>query len=466
LSLDRLSSEDAAILALESPTVAGHTCKLIVLDPSAGGTRPTVSDLRAHIEARLDAAPRLRRRLAPTPLGLAPPAWVDDDAFDLARHVRRLPVGRGPLDVGRLRALMAHEMEQRLDRAHPLWSLHVAEELDDGRAALLWKVHHALADGSEVMRLGSTLLWEEEPHAAAGDGGEWRPEPAPGTLGLVAAALRERAGGLAGDAAAAARGAASPRGWRAAAGEARRLPGAVVRDLLPTRGPSPLDASIGTRRDVAFASTSLEALKRVEHAQSERTTVNDVLLALVTGALRRWISHHGGEPHEIHAKIPVSLHDRHAHPDALANRDSFLCVGLPLDEPDPLARVRAVAAETRERKREHDAQTLDALFRDMRHMPRPISRLAARLTGGPRVFALNVSNVPGPAGPRHVLGAPVTGMWSLAEIGERHALRIAAVSLAGTLYLGLTADAAAVADLDVIATGLEAEAAELERAVG
>jgi hypothetical protein len=128
--------------------------------------------------------------------------------------------------------------------------------------------------------------------------------------------------------------------------------------------------------------------------------------------------------------------------------------------------VRAVAAETRQRKREHDAQTLDALFRDMRHMPRPISRLAARLTGGPHVFALNVSNVPGPAGPRRVLGAPVTGLWSLAEVGERHALRIAAVSLDGTLYLGLTADAAAVADVDVIAAGLEAEAAELERAVG
>ena len=317
----------------------------------------------------------------------------------------RLAVGRWT--SRRLRALMANEMEQRLDRAHPLWSLHVVEELDDGRAALLLKVHHALADGSEVMRLGATLLWDEEPATASG--GEWRPEPVPGTLGLVAAALRERAGGLAGGAATAAREAASPRAWRAAAGEARRLPGAVVRDLLPTRGPSPLDAPTGGRRDVAFASTSLETLKRVEHAQSERTTVNDVLLALVTGALRRWISHHGGEPHEIHVKIPVSLHDRHAHPDALANRDSFLCVGLPLGEPDPMARVRAVAVETRERKQEHDAQTLDALFRDMRHMPRPISRLAARLTGGPRVFALNVSNVPGPAGPRRVLGAPVTG---------------------------------------------------------
>jgi diacylglycerol O-acyltransferase / wax synthase len=464
LSLDRLSSEDTAILDLESPTVAGHTCKLIELAPLPGAARPTVSALREHIEARLGAAPRLRRRLAPTPYGLAAPAWVDDEDFDLARHVRRLPAGSAPLDDARVRALMASEMEHRLDRAHPLWSLHVAEDLADGRVALLWKVHHALADGSEVMRLANVLLFD--------DGGptppqaDWRAEPAPGRWGLVTQALRDRAGGMAGGVASAARGAASPSSWLSAAGEVRRLPGAVARDLIPSRGRSPLDAPVGRRRDVAFARTSVEAMRRVEHAQPERTTVNDVLLALVTGALRRWVAHHGGEPHEIRAKIPVSLHDRHAHPDALSNRDSFLCVGLPLAEPDPLARVRAVSAETRQRKREHDAQTLDALFNDLRHMPRPVSRLAARLTGGPRVFALNVSNVPGPTEPRSILGAPVSAMWSLAEIGERHALRIAAVSLAGTLHLGLTADAAAITDLDVIAAGLEAEAAELERAVG
>jgi diacylglycerol O-acyltransferase / wax synthase len=461
LSLDRLSSEDAAILDLESPTVAGHTCKLIVLEPRPDGSMPTVRQLREHVAGRLDQAPRLRRRLAATPLGLAPPAWVDDPAFDVARHVSRLPTGPGPLDAGRLRILMAREMEQRLDRDHPLWSLHVAE--GDDRVALLWKIHHALADGSEVMRLNRLLLFDADP--APAPAATWTPEPVPSRVGLVAAALRERAGEAAGGATSAARSLVSPSAWRSAAGELRRLPGAIDRDLLPSRGPSPLDASVGLRRDVAFARAPLETLKRVEHAQPEKTTVNDVLLALVAGALQRWIAHHGGEPHRINAKIPVSLHDRHAHPDALANRDSFLCVGLPLAERDPQARVRLVAEETRRRKREHDAQTLDALFRDLRHLPRPVSRLASRMTGGPRVFALNVSNVPGPSEPQSVLGAPVTGMWSLAEIGRRHALRIAAVSLAGTLHLGLTADATAVADVEVIAEGLEAEAAELGRAV-
>jgi diacylglycerol O-acyltransferase / wax synthase len=458
LSLDRLTSEDAAILDLESATIAGHTCKVLRL----GGTAPTVAELREHVAARLDGAPRLRRRLAPTPLGLAPPAWVDDEDFDLARHIRRLP-SKGPVDEAELRELTARAMEQRLDRAHPLWSLDVAEELAGGGSALILKVHHALADGTEVMRLCEVLLWGEEATPAST---RWEPEAAPGSLGLLAAAARDRAGALAGGAAGAARGLVSPSAWRGAAAQTRRLPGALARELRPTEGPSPLDAPVGTRRAVAFASLPLETLKRIEHAQAERTTVNDVLLALVAGALQRWTVHHGLEPHALNVKIPVSLHDRHAHPDALANRDSFLCVGLPLSEPEPLARLNVISAETRLRKREHDAQALDALFGELRHAPRPVARFAARLAGGPRVFALNVSNVPGPREPRGVLGTPVAAMHSLAEIGRHHALRISAVSLAGTLYVGLTADGAAVEDLDVLAAGLEAEVAELERACG
>jgi WS/DGAT/MGAT family acyltransferase len=460
LSLDRLSSEDAAILALESPTIAGHTCKLLLL-AAPPGERPTVGVLREQIAARLAAAPRLRRRLAPTPLHLAAPVWVDDEEFDLARHVRRMPSAHGPVDPERLRALAARGMEARLDRTHPLWSLDVIEELDGGGLALFLKIHHALADGTESLRVMKELLWDDGAPPAA----EPPPAPSPGSVGLVTAALRDRAGGLAGGTLGVARGVLSPAAWRGMFGEARRLPGVLGRDLRPSGGPSPLDTTPGTRREVAFAAVSLETLKRIEHAQSERTTVNDVVLALVTGALRRWVSHHGGEPHRINVKIPVSLHDRHAEPRALANRDSFLCVGLPLSEADPMARLRAIATQTRQRKREHDAQTLDALFRELRHLPRPVSRLAARLSSGPRVFALNVSNVPGPAEPQSVLGVPATGLWSLAEIGERHALRIAALSLAGTLHLGLTADAAAVSDVTVIAEGLEAEAAELRRAL-
>jgi diacylglycerol O-acyltransferase / wax synthase len=459
LSLDRLSAEDAAILALESPTVAGHTCKLVLLGE---GHPVTVTALRDRVASRLDAAPRLRRRIAPTPLGLAPPAWVDDTDFDLARHVRRVPPARRARGEAELKALVARTMEERLDRDHPLWSLDVVEELAGGGSALIWKLHHALADGAETMRLADAILWDEGP--APGATSAWTPEPAPGTAGLLAAGLRHRGGAVTGELGGLARGLVSPAAWRGGAREARRLPGAVARDLLPDRFDSPLDAAATGRRAIAFGTGQLELLKRIEHAQPQRTTVNDVLLALVAGGLRRWLTHHGGAATELRVKVPVSLHDRHAHPDALANRDSFLCVALPLAEPDPAARLAAIAAQTRERKREHDAETLDALFRDLRHAPRPVARLATRLTSGPRTFALEVSNVPGPSAPRHILNAPVTALRSLAEIGERHALRVSAISLAGTLHLGLNADAAAVEDVEVLAAGMEAELRDLAAA--
>jgi WS/DGAT/MGAT family acyltransferase len=467
LTLTRLSPEDAAILAIESPTIAGHTCKVLLLAaPGPGVPGLDLNWLRERIAAGLHLAPRLRQRPVATPLGLGRPAWVDDEAFDLARHVRRATLPAGPLDEERLRAAAARAMEQRLDRDHPLWTVDVIEPRDGGPGVLVWKLHHSLADGTEALRLADAILWDPEPMPSRPEAPAWRPEPAPSAAGLIAAALRERARAGAGGAAGAARGALSPAAWRAAAGQARRLPGAIARDLLPDRFASPLDARPGVRREIAFASVGLEDLRRIEHAQPQRTTVNDVLLALVAGALRRWIAHHGGEPHELRVKVPVSLHDRHAHPDALANHDSFLCVALPLAEPDPVARLELIAAETGACKREHDPETLDQLFRDLRHAPRPVARLAARLAAGPRTFGLEVSNVPGPAAPRWVLGAPVAALRSLAEIGERHALRITAMSLDGTVHLGLCADALAVEDVPVLAAGMQAEAAELLRRTG
>ena len=288
-------------------------------------------------------------------------------------------------------------------------------------SALLWKVHHALADGSEAMRLAGALLWDDgatrRPHRVAARARRpgrpvWSPPPCATARG-EAGGRRRRAGPRPRVAERVAR----------AAGEARRLPGAVTRDLIPSRGPSPLDSAVGRRRDVAFASVSLDGLKRVEHAQPDRTTVNDVLLALVTGALRRWISHHGGEPHEINAKIPVSLHDRHAHPDALANRDSFLCVGLPLSEPDPLVRVRPSPPRPAGASASTTPRRSTPLFRDLRHLPRPVSRLATRLTAGPRVFALNVSNVPGPGRARAASRLPDRG--PVVAGGDRRASRAA-----------------------------------------
>jgi hypothetical protein len=159
-------------------------------------------------------------------------------------------------------------------------------------------------------------------------------------------------------------------------------------------------------------------------------------------------------------RVPVSLH--HEGDDA-GNRDSFFTVPLPLGEGDPVARLHAVHEQTARRKADDDAESMDTLLHELSHASPKLQRFAARLQESPRRFAVNVSNVPGPRGAVHVLGAPVRGLHSIAEIGERHALRVAVVSVAGALCFGLCADPAIVDDLQAMADGVEAEAALLSR---
>ncbi|MBA3260966.1 MAG: DUF1298 domain-containing protein [Thermoleophilaceae bacterium] len=182
------------------------------------------------------------------------------------------------------------------------------------------------------------------------------------------------------------------------------------------------------------------------------------MLTVVAGGLRAWIRDHHGHLGSVRVKIPVSLH--HAGDDD-GNRDSFFTLALPLGDPDAATRLAAVRAATAARKSDHDAETLDVLMRDLARVSPQLEHLCRRLEASPRTFALNVSNVPGPSRPVAVLGAPVEAVYSIAEIGEHHALRIAVVSLAGQLHFGFCCDPAIVGGIDVLAQGVEAEAAAL-----
>jgi hypothetical protein len=183
--------------------------------------------------------------------------------------------------------------------------------------------------------------------------------------------------------------------------------------------------------------------------------VNDAVLTVVAGALRAWIRDHHGHLGHVRVKVPVSLHQPG---DDEGNRDSFFTLALPLEEPDAAERLAAVRAATSARKADHDAETLDSLMRDLARVSPQLEHLCRCLEASPRTFALNVSNVPGPRDPVAVLGAPVEAVYSLAEIGERHALRIAVLSLAGELHFGLCADPEIVTGIDLLARGLEADA--------
>ena len=183
---------------------------------------------------------------------------------------------------------------------------------------------------------------------------------------------------------------------------------------------------------VATAGFPLAGLKRIEQSFGEHITVNDVVLSAVGGGLRRWLGNRGDSLTGIRAKVPTSLHRQDPTPDTLGNHDSFMFVDLAVSDPDPVERLRNVNRSTRTCKLHRDPQALYDFLREVREIARPLERSASRWTMSPRVFTLNVSNVPGPAEELRVFGSPLLEMYSLAEIAHRHALRVAVVSAAGS----------------------------------
>jgi WS/DGAT/MGAT family acyltransferase len=431
-----LSREDLSILALENETVAGHTCKVILLD---GAIDP--GPLRTSITRRLPRAPMLSMRLGEID---GAPWWVPAPQVDMAAHVVQAPAS-GAEDEAGFRATVAGIFAQHLDRSRPLWRIDVIPRRPGGGSALIWRIHHALADGMTALRMASAVLWDEDP-----------------VTGPRTTRTRSRA----------------PRAARTVPHHRLATLLAAARELPQPWLRSPFDGHIDARREVAFTTAGLEELHRVA-AAADGATVNDAVLTVVAGGLRRWLEAHHGHLGAVRVKVPVSLHavpppqpparapqpppgppapgDDHAQP---GNRDSFFCLDLPLGSADPLERLAAIRRATMARKQGHDAQHLDEVMRELARTPR-LSRFAEHVLAHPRSFALNVSNVPGPRRPIRVLGVPVHALYSLAEIGEHHALRVAVVSLAGILNIGLVADPTLLADVGDLAAGMEAEAAEL-----
>jgi WS/DGAT/MGAT family acyltransferase len=420
---ERLSAEDQDILALESDKVAGHTCKVLILED-----RIEPEALRASIASRLHQAPRMRVRLMEVD---GEWRWIPVPELDLSAHVVAVDAPHPP-DEAEFRGIVARTFGQRLDRSRPLWSIDVIPELAWGGSALIWRIHHALADGWASMQIANGALWDEDPpgdaqrDASRTHQAPRRPDERTGLrpLSALRAAMRE-----------------APQPWRR----------------------SPFSGRIDAGREVGFASVELEGLRQVARATAG-ATLNDAILAVVAGALRRWLERRHGHFRAVRVKVPVSLHASAAalgdESAESGNRDSFFCLDLPVGVADPLERLTTIRRATRIRKDGHDAERLDALMRELGRVP-PLRRFAERVLTHPRSFALNVSNLVGPRRPVSVLGARVNELYSLAEIRERHGLRIAVVSLCDALNFGLVADPSLLEDVAGLAGDLEAEAAAL-----
>jgi WS/DGAT/MGAT family acyltransferase len=461
VSAERLSALDASFLAVEGPSAPMHVGWVAMFEPPDGGAPPSFRELRSHLAGRLERAPRYRQRLAGVPLGVHDPVWVDDEAFDPAAHLLH---GAGE----DLDALVDGILSSPLPRDRPLWQIWIADELPGGRVALVGKMHHCMVDGATVAELGSLLLdrepgaWASEPGArgSGGHGSEprWSPAPAPSAAERLARAVVDRAADGAALALAPARVATSPSRLRGLPGAARRGARTLAHTLLPPARGSPLNRPGSARRHHVRVTRSVEELRAVRRRFG--VTPNDVVLAACAGALRRFAERHGEAPRPLKAMVPADVRTTD---DAAGsgNRISFTFIELPCDEPDPVVRLVRVGRATAQRRRDGEAEDVDAAIRALARAPGPLQHALAHAFAHPRLFNLTVSSVPGPAVPRYLRGCRLREVHSAVPLAGRHALSIGVVTVAGRACFGLYADAATLPGADELASDLEHAVDEL-----
>lgn len=432
--MDRPTALDLAFLDLETPQAPLHVGWTLRFE----GAAPPLAALRRHLDARLGAVPRFRRRL--TRVAPDVPVWADDPGFDVARHVFGVTLR------GDLAALAGTLLSAPLPADRPLWRMYLVDGLPDGGFALVGQAHHALLDGVAAIRVAQ-LLFGPEPDDGAD--ATWTPAPppsAPAALGTTAV-VRGRA--LAG-VARAAWDALAPDGVATPAERASAVLRAADALVTPPSG-SGLERSATARRAVAYADAPLEAVRAAGRARD--ATINDVLLAATALALRGALRRRGERRETLRALVPVSV--RAGDDPALGNRIAFLPIALPVGEPDPARALALVAARTAAAKAGGDAGALDALARAADALPGPGRRLVARGAARALPFTLVVSNVPGPATPLALMGRALRAVHPMVPLLHGHALTVGAVSYDGRLHVGVAADAEVVADAARIARDLQ-----------
>ncbi|HEY6777096.1 MAG TPA: wax ester/triacylglycerol synthase family O-acyltransferase [Thermoleophilaceae bacterium] len=433
----RLSALDASFLEVETAAAHMHVGWVAVLEPPDGRPAPSFEQLRDHVARRLHRAPRYRQRLARVPLGVARPLWVDDERFDISRHVRRS-------SGGDLLELAATVMSTPLPRERPLWELWIANQLDDGRVGVVGKAHHCMVDGIAAVELAALLL-DAEPDPPPDEPDAWEPAPIPSAGSLLVGGVLDRARDQLRLASASARMATAPR--RLVAG-VERSGRALVHSLARTTPVERLNEPLSPYRHLGTLSRSLDELRFVKRAFG--TTVNDVLLAAAAGGVRRYLERHDTEPQRLKAMVPVNVRSGGAG-EQLGNRIAFLFIELPCHEPDPLARLAAVHLATREAKAAGEPEGADAVLELASYAPSPVQRVLSRIVASPHTFNVVVSNIPGPAEQLYMLGCPLREAYPIVPLAERHGLSIGFTTVAGGAFFGVYADRDSVPDPERLA---------------
>jgi WS/DGAT/MGAT family acyltransferase len=451
--VDVLSPLDAAFLRLESHDAPLHIASAAVFD----GPAPSYDELLALVRAKLPLLPRYRQRVQEVPLWLGRPVWVDDPAFEARYHVRHTALPRPGSDA-QLQVLCARLLSQPLDRHRPLWEAWLVEGLAEDRWALVSKVHHCMVDGIAGTDLLSRLLdTGPDPAPLTADG--WEPAEPPGTLELLSTALTTMPNPVHG-LRQVVRSARHPRQTASELLEdARGL--ATWAGVLRPAGASSLTGPITYHRSWGWAEADLDDVRRVRHAFGG--TVNDVVLSLVAGAFRALLLARDEEPgaHVVRSLVPVSVRARHPEPGKplLANQVSAMIAELPVQEPDPVARLQAVRDELDRLKASGEAQAGEVVTAAAGLVPPLV--LSTSLYGGFRLpqrqLVTVTTNVPGPPVTLWGMGRRLRSLHPFVPIADRVRTGVAVTSYEGRLSFGVTADADSTPDLAVLTGGIEAE---------
>ncbi|MCW2667693.1 MAG: acyltransferase [Frankiales bacterium] len=465
--MQQLTGLDASFLYLETGATSGHVCGVALLDPSTGAQRLTYDVLRTVVEQRLHLLPPLRRRLVPVPFGIDRPYWVEDPDFDLDFHVRELglPAPGGPEQLAEQVARIA---ARPLDRARPLWEIFLISGLAGDRLALLVKFHHAAVDGVSGTEVLTTLLDQTPVPPPAEPAPPWQPEQVPsdlrmwlrGLAGLAAQPLRalEYQRKVLASLPATARFVAQTPPPNVSGEVARWLVSGAAAQGRPLELPGVVAPRTSFNRPVtahrrwAYGTTSLAAVKQVKSAFG--VTVNDVVMAVCAGGLRRWLQAHDELPSQpLLAMVPISVRTP-AQQGTFGNRVSGMIAALPTHLPDPVERLRAAHEAMRAAKEQHGAVSAEVLM-DVTQFAMPaLATQAARVAAQLRVadyvnppYNLVISNVPGPRSPLYLAGAQVEGYFPVSIVTDGQGLNITVMSYLDDLDIGLVSCRELVPDL-------------------
>ena len=453
--MDRLSSLDSWFLHLEREIQQLHVGSALLFE----GPSPSLAQLTAAIEARLDLLPRYRKRVLRVPLDLGRPVWADDPRFRIGDHVRRVTLPR-PGTEDSMRELVARFMSEHLDLSRPLWETWLVNGLDGGRWALINKTHHAMIDGISGADIVAVLLDRDPKAAEARPAPAWIPGAEPSPVRLAAAALGDLARTPFEVGHVLARALRTPR--RFTKETATELYGLALAGEKVVWPESVLDGPIGPRRRWGWARADLTEVKQVKNSLGG--TVNDVVLAAITGGFRALLTARG-EPVDgrtVRTMVPVSMRTAEEH-GTMGNQVSAVFADLPVGISNPTERLAAVTSQLSSLKSSGMAIGVDTMLAAADLMPGTLFSLGARLAARlpQRAISTVTTNVPGPQVPMYLLGRRMTELFPYIPLGADIRITIGVASYAGRLTCGVTGDYDAVPDLQVLCDGIETATQEL-----